>query len=232
MRTKYCGVAAIVTLWVSISAGLITSELSLTGNRGLGHLVADPVTDLLYSGSLVVSSLFLAAFLSYVRRRYHSSSTFAFIYFIAVIGRFVTGVFPMDEPSVATLHTIGTFAVVASPPMVVLAFYLEQLPGPWRKVYGLLVATQITASVAGLMLALADRPILAQVVPVVSFQLWILVVTFKPYRGVEPLPGQVGSSGRAGLADGGARWQSGDLDDETGPLIEARGPRVRPSSLR
>jgi len=200
-RSRYAGLAAVATLWLSLGAAARRSGFPLLGDRPLSAMTGDPASSVLFSAGLVASAVMLMSFHGHVRARYRVSTAFSVAMLGGMACQVVAGIVPIDGGTAAhRLHTSAALTLGASLPLLMWRFASEQPSGSWRRVAYGLFWTEAAACVAGVVLSSRSVAPLAEILPAGGFHLWIAVLTlYGPDRPARPGPGPTGrrrASGR------------------------------------
>lgn len=177
-RLRYTGVAAVVTLWLSIGAGLVRTGLSLFAPDPLSYLGTDPRSRSFFTVGLLVAAVLLAAFFWFVHRRFSPPLVFLVAAWTGLVGQAVVAVVPLSGPGASPgLHTAAGLVLGGSLPVLMGGFAAGQPPGPARRVSFGLFALEVAACIAGVVLSAAMRAPIAEALPAGAFHLWIILVT-------------------------------------------------------
>lgn len=205
-RLRYAGVAAVVTLWGCVGAGMYRAGLGFFDERPISYLGTDPRSQPVFRAGLVVAALLVAGFAWFVRDRFRAPDSFLVATLIGLVGQVVVAVVPLSGPAFGPLssgtahavHTTGGIVLGLSLPLLMWRFALGQVPGLGRALSYRLCWLEVVACALGLWLSASGRAPVAEIVPAAGFHLWIVVVTVwsrRDQRLWRERPGQDGSAG-------------------------------------
>lgn len=188
---RLSGVAAVLTIWTSLSAASVVAGFDLLGDRPVSYLGSQPDSAALFTIGLAASGLLLMAFHQHLRERYTVASGFSVAMLVGLAGQVVAAFVPIGgDPTVHRVHTVSALVLGASLPLLMWRFAAAQPPGRWRRRSYAFFWWEAAACVGGLYLSALDVAPVAEILPAAVFHAWIVTVTF----GADPRPLAVLSS--------------------------------------
>ena len=192
-RLRWTGVAAIVTLWTTVAAGMALTGLGPLDERPVSYLGTDHRSVVLFRVGLLVAAALLAAFHFFVREAFEVPPTFLVAALVGLAGQVVAAIVPISGPgSSHTVHTVGGLVLGISLPVLMGRFAAGQAPGRWRVVAYRLFWLEVAACVAGVLLSRWGNAPIAEILPAGAFHLWVVVVTRWSQSRTALLPGWSG----------------------------------------
>ncbi len=181
VETRWLGVAGVAVLWVGIGAGVVAGGLDLLGPLPLSRLAHHDRAGMAFGPSLIVAGLLLAGFGAEVRRRLPVAVGFTPLLMAGMAGQVVAGLVPIGEPGQSDpVHVAAALVLGGSIPLFVWRFAAGQPPGRGRRVAHGLLGAQVVATGVGIVLSQRGVAPLAEILPAITFHLWVLVVTVWP----------------------------------------------------
>lgn len=183
----YTGVAAVATIWVSLTAASVAVGFDLFGEQPISYLGTSSGPPWLFTLGLMVSALLLAAFHRFVRIRYPVGSGFSFAMLAGLGGQLVAAVVPIGgEAGAHRIHTTSALVLGASLPLLMWRFAAAQPPGRWRRVTYRIFFAEVLACAVGLYLSARSIAPVAEILPAAVFHIWVIVITFVGTRTSAP----------------------------------------------
>jgi len=186
MPLRYAGVAAVVTLWISVGTGLYRTGLDLGGDRPLSYLGTIPTSASVFRGGLIVAAVLMAGFSWFVYGWFSARRSFLVVFLVGLVGQVVAAVVLVSGAgSSHGVHTVAGLVLGASLPLFMWRFAAGLPPGgPFghgagRKRtagYGLFWL-ETAACAIGVALSMAGWAPVAEIVPALVFHLWVVVIT-------------------------------------------------------
>jgi len=84
----------------------------------------------------------------------------------------------LDGPD-RRIHTAAGIALGLSLPLLLWRYAAAQPPGRWRRQSYALLGLEVASCVVGVTLSALGLAVVAEVVPAVSFHLWVIVVALR-----------------------------------------------------
>lgn len=194
--------AAVVVLWVSVGAGVYRTGLDLLGDLPVSHLGTDPRSAWLFRGGLILAAGLMAGFSWFVFDWFSAPRTFLGAFLIGLVGQVVAAAVPLSGVGAShAVHTAGGLVLGASLPVLMWRFAAGLPSGRRRRAesYALFWA-EIAACIAGIALSSSMKAPIAEIVPAVGFDLWVIAVSIwsltGPGKGAQPAPGGDAGCGR------------------------------------
>jgi len=176
---RYTGVAAVVTVWTSLSIATAVGDFDLVGPEPLSYLGTEGPSAVLFTVGLAATALLLAAFHRHVRDRFPVSAGFSLAMLVGLAGQMVAAFVPIGgAPTVHRIHTTSALILGLSLPLLMWRFAAGQPPGTWRRLAYRLFWLEALACAVGLYLSSRMIAPVAEILPASVFHAWIFAVTF------------------------------------------------------
>lgn len=176
---QYSGVAAVATIWVSLTAATVFVGFDLFGEHPISYLGTSSGPPWLFTVGLLVSALLLAVFHGFVRGRYPVGLGFSFVMLAGLGGQTVAAFVPIGgEAGTHRIHTTSALVLGASLPLLMWRFAAAQPPGRWRRLAYRIFFAEALACAVGLYLSGHGIAPVAEILPAAIFHIWVVVVTF------------------------------------------------------
>ena len=185
---RYTGLAAVVTLWTTLTAATVVADFDLFGQDPISYLGTQPASAVLFTVGLAVSAVLLTAFHGYLRERYGLSTGFSLAMLAGMAGQLVAAFVPIGgDPAAHRIHTTSALVLGASLPLLMWRFAAGQPDGPGRTLAYALFWAEAGACVAGLYLSAQDVAPVAEILPAAVFHAWVVAFTAQGWRSARPL---------------------------------------------
>ncbi|MGH9263869.1 MAG: hypothetical protein ACRD1D_04185 [Acidimicrobiales bacterium] len=179
LSRRLSGLAAVLTLWTSLSAATVVTGFDLLGNRPVSYLGSQSGSSVLFTTGLAASALLLIVFHQHVRDRYPVSAGFSLAMLVGLAGQLVAAFVPIGgDRTVHGIHTASALVLGASLPLLMWRFAAAQPPGPWRRRSYAFFWAEAAACAGGLSLSALSVAPVAEILPAAVFHAWIVTVTF------------------------------------------------------
>jgi hypothetical membrane protein len=179
------GIVGVAVLWTCIAIGMHKAHLGFLDKRPISFLGTNPGTQLLFSGSLLVSAIFFISFGYFVKRRYKIKNRFITYLVVGQLGQITAAIFPYGQHMLAGhIHTTAAFVLAFSLPLLIGEFAKSQLTSRSHRLYIKLLHFEQVMFVIGISLFVFTRGLapLGEVLPTLGFHLWIIVLTYVIFR--------------------------------------------------
>ncbi|MEA2687014.1 MAG: hypothetical protein QOE93_2209 [Actinomycetota bacterium] len=177
---RFTGLAAIVTVWTTLLTGAALSGFDFFGPEPLSYLGTGPRSAVLFTVGLAVPAVLYVAFHQYVRREYPVSTSFSVVMLAGLAGQMVAAFVPIGgDPTAHRIHTWCALALGISLPLLMWRFAAAQRPGRWRRLAYRLFWADVAACVVGLYLSSRRIAPVAEIVPGIVYQAWVVTVTLR-----------------------------------------------------
>jgi len=185
---RYTGVAAVVTIWTTLTAATALSGFDVLGEDPVSYLGTEGAsTAALFTVGLAATALLLAAFHRYVRARYPVAAGFSLAMLAGLAGQMVAAFVPIGgDPAVHRIHTSSALVLGLSLPLLMWRFAAGQPPGPWRRLAYRLFWAEVVACAVGLYLSARHVAPVAEILPAAVFHAWVFTVTLAGPRDRRP----------------------------------------------
>lgn len=178
---RFTGVAAVAVLWSGLLVATALADLDLSGQEPLSYLGTRDSSAVLFTATLAVSALLLAAFHQHVRRRFPVSTGFSAAMLTGLAGQLVAAFVPIaGDPTAHRIHSTSALVLGASLPLLMWRFATAQPVGSWRRLaYGFFWA-ETAVCLLGLHLSGAVSAPGPEILAAAVFHAWVLTLTFHP----------------------------------------------------
>lgn len=186
---RYSGVAGVVILWTTTLLAMRRASLGLVDNRPLSHLGVDPLSSMLFSTGLVISSALFIKFALYIMATHRANSRFFIYFLIGQAGQIIVAIAPYGmNSSYRLIHTIAAFTLAFSLPLLIREFARSQGDSQYQPLYRTLFMLELVMFVVGMGIFTMTRGIapMGEILPAVGFHIWIIVVTLTATGNHEP----------------------------------------------
>lgn len=176
----YSGIAGVLVLWTGIPMAMHKTGLGLIDNRPLSYLGVDPISAILFNGSLLLSSFLFIIFAFYTTAKFNASKSFLGYFLVGQAGQIIAAISPYGENSdFRRLHTVAAFILAFSLPFLIRQFAISMKSGPDHKLYSNLFYFELILFVVGIGLFVFTKGLapLGEALPAIGFHAWIIVVT-------------------------------------------------------
>lgn len=178
-HTRWTGIAAVATLWLTQMVLIAAADFDLVGERPLSYLALEDDFGFLFGVGLTASALLFVAFEGYLRHRYRLGVPFSVAMLVGMTGQFIAGVLPIGGTSPASrVHVAAALTLGATIPVVMWRFAANQPKGAWRRRCYRLFWLEAVACTAGIALSRNQVAPLAEILPALAFHIWVVMVTF------------------------------------------------------
>lgn len=185
---RYTGVAAVVTIWTTLTAAAAVADFDVLGAEPISQLGTEGAATALFGVGLAVSALLFTAFHQYLRGRYAVGPGFSLAMLTGLAGQMVAAFVPIGgAPAVHRIHTTSALVLGASLPLLMWRFAAGQPPGPWRRLAYRLFWAEVGACAVGVYLSARTVASVAEILPAAVFHTWVLVVTFATAPTPDPV---------------------------------------------
>ena len=181
---RFTGLAGVILLWTTTLLAMLRTGLGLIDSRPLSHLGVDPLSSMLFSTGLVVSSVLFVLFALFARRTYRANKRFLIYFFIGQAGQIIVAVAPYGmDSSYRLIHTVAAFTLAFSLPFLIREFAHSQKVVRYQKLFRYLFLLELVMFVVGMGIFTMTRGIapIGEILPAVGFHIWIIVATFTSF---------------------------------------------------
>jgi hypothetical membrane protein len=173
--SRFSGIMAIISLWLTVLYGMQRIGLSFFDNRPLSYLGVAPATQAIFTTGLVVAALLIIIFGYYLKSNYPTSKAFWYLLVGGQIAQVITALTP-DRGVTQAIHTIAAFTIVFSLPLLMWQFAKSQPMGKFRRWCYRLFYLEVASFIIGIGLFTLTRGVapLGEMLPALAFHAWIV----------------------------------------------------------
>jgi hypothetical membrane protein len=185
---KYLGILGVGIIWLGVAAAMYIGKLGLFSTLPISSLGVNPRTSILFSISLLLSSVFFIKFAYYVSREFNVKNKFLLYFLIGQIGQIIVAIAPYGNHSRYKLvHTVAAFVLAFSLPFLIQQFYYSQAKSSHKSLYKNLLVLEILLFIIGIGAFVFTKGIapLGEILPTLGFHIWIIVVSIISFRKLD-----------------------------------------------
>ncbi|GAC1391407.1 MAG: hypothetical protein NVSMB46_03850 [Candidatus Saccharimonadales bacterium] len=174
------GIIGVVILWIGIVSGMIIAHLRLIDKRPISYLGYDPKTTLLFTLTLVLSSILFIFFAILINHIYHIKNNFLAFFIVGQIGQIIAALVSYDiHNKYRIIHTVAAFTLAFSLPLLMRSFKNASLNSNNYSTLQKLFRLELCLFIIGIGLFVFTKGLapLGEVLPALGFHIWIIYIT-------------------------------------------------------
>lgn len=182
----------IATLWLTVLVALLRTNFDVFGRLPISYLGIFQTSKQLFDGGLIIASVLLLIFLTFLTRKLRPSKWFIYIFMIGQLCQIVVALTPYNAHSVIkSIHVISAFGLAFTLPFSMRAFkHSVAVPVHLRTLTGRFLRVELLLFVLGLgwFILASKAGALSEIVTAIGFDVWIvwLSVRLRPATSFTP----------------------------------------------
>lgn len=181
--TKYAGPVGIAILWLSVGLSLFITQFDVLARKPISYLGVYQDSKYLFNSGLILSSVLLIVFLSYLRKTFKPSNKFLIVFLLGQIAQIVVALTPFNSTNfIRPVHVVVAFLLAFTLPASMYLFRsATNLTEKQRRFTSKFLQTELLLFILGIgwFVLASHGGALAEIVTALTFDVWIIYLSLK-----------------------------------------------------